>query len=230
MNFLAHLLLSGDDPEMMTGNLMADFLKGENRLRYPARFQTGIHLHHRIDKLTDKHPVVARGKSRMPPPFRRYAGVLADIFCDHFLTCAWDQYCPDRTLRRFSTGVYNTLWEARDELPPQLRRVLPWMIGEDWLGSYAETAGIDRTLKRLSKRPRRENPLAAGISQLEANYSQFRDDFHVFFPLLAAEASGWIGRAQETDVRGDGRANGRVETAATVPAIRETLGGMRSSR
>lgn len=225
MNFLAHLLLSGDDPEMMTGNLMADFLKGENRLRYRARFQTGIRLHHRIDKFTDEHPVVARGKNRMPPPFRRYAGVLVDIFYDHFLARAWDQYCPDRSLRRFSAGVYDTLWEARDELPPRLRRVLPWMIGEDWLGSYAETAGIERTLKRLSKRPRRENPLAAGISQLEANYSQFRDDFHVFSPLLAAEARGWIGRAREADVRGNGRANGRA-----VSAVRETLGRMRSSR
>lgn len=226
MDFLAHLLLSGDDPEMMTGNLMGDFLKGENRLRYPARFQTGIRLHHRIDKFTDEHPVVARGKSRMPPPFRRYAGVFVDIFYDHFLARAWDQYCPDRTLRRFSAGAYDTLWEARDELPPRLRRVLPWMIGEDWLGSYAETAGIDRTLKRLSKRPRRENPLAAGISQLEANYSQFRDDFHAFFPLLAAESHGWIGSAHEADARSDGR----VETAATVSAVRETLGGMRSSR
>ncbi len=46
--------------------------------------------------------------------------------------------------------------------------------------------GIDRSLKRLSRRLRRENPLGEAIVLLRTRYEEFESDFESFFPDLAA--------------------------------------------
>ncbi|MGA2151478.1 MAG: DUF479 domain-containing protein, partial [Geobacteraceae bacterium] len=49
MNFLAHLYLSGDDPELLVGNLLGDFVKGRLSGNFPDGIERGIELHRRID-------------------------------------------------------------------------------------------------------------------------------------------------------------------------------------
>ena len=51
MNFLAHLHLSGDDPDILTGNMMGDFVKGRLEGRFPPLVTLGLELHRRIDSL-----------------------------------------------------------------------------------------------------------------------------------------------------------------------------------
>ncbi len=58
------------------------------------------------------------------------------------------------------------------------------MIEEDWLVSYRNMEGIDRSLKRLSRRIRGENPLGDGIVLLRTHYDEFESDFESFFPDL----------------------------------------------
>ncbi len=45
MNFLAHVYLSGNDPHLALGNLIADRIKGKDYINYPIPIQKGILLH-----------------------------------------------------------------------------------------------------------------------------------------------------------------------------------------
>jgi hypothetical protein len=89
MNWLAHLFLSDPEPACRIGNLLPDFLSANVLAGLPAAFQRGIAQHRRIDAYTDAHPVFRRSVQRFAPPFRRYGGVLVDIFYDHFLARDW---------------------------------------------------------------------------------------------------------------------------------------------
>lgn len=56
MNFLAHAHLSFNNPEILVGNLISDFVKGKKQYNYPQRIHKGILLHRAIDQFTDEHP------------------------------------------------------------------------------------------------------------------------------------------------------------------------------
>lgn len=58
MNFLAHAFLSGDDPDVLFGNFVADSIKGNMLTNYSPEIQKGVVLHRAIDEFTDHHPVV----------------------------------------------------------------------------------------------------------------------------------------------------------------------------
>ena len=57
MNTLAHLHLSGDDPELILGNFIGDSVRGDEFSQLDERVQAGVMLHRKIDRFTDKHPV-----------------------------------------------------------------------------------------------------------------------------------------------------------------------------
>src|SRR4051812_26307099 len=96
MNYLAHLLLSENSPEARIGNLMGDFVKSASLdpNTYSAPMRRGITLHQKIDAYTDTHPVFQISRTRISAPRRRYAGILIDIFYDHFLATHWSDFSP----------------------------------------------------------------------------------------------------------------------------------------
>ena len=85
MNFLAHLFLASPGADWMLGGLVADFVRSRDVTGFPDTIQAGIRLHQRIDSFTDAHPVVAASKRRLHPPYRRFAGILLDMFYNHFI-------------------------------------------------------------------------------------------------------------------------------------------------
>lgn len=136
MNYLAHLHLAPDNPAARVGNLLGDFLKPSHALHLPPALQQGMALHRRIDSHTDRHPLVMQSKSRIAPIRRRYAGILVDIFYDHFLARHWARFCS-MPLADFTRRSYAELQAHRQWLPPRLLEILPRMQAEDWLLSYA---------------------------------------------------------------------------------------------
>jgi acyl carrier protein phosphodiesterase len=56
VNYLAHLFLADSTPASMTGNLMADFVKGDAMLTLPPEVQAGVRQHRAIDRFTDTPP------------------------------------------------------------------------------------------------------------------------------------------------------------------------------
>ena len=58
------------------------------------------------------------------------------------------------------------------------------MVEQDWLRLYATPDGIDQTLKRMSRRPKRANPLAESGAQLALHAGGLDSDFADFFPAI----------------------------------------------
>jgi acyl carrier protein phosphodiesterase len=183
MNYLAHLYLAADTPESLLGNLLGDFRKGLDLEALPSAIVDGIQQHQRVDIFTDTHPIVRQAKRLVHPDRRRFAGILLDVFYDHYLSVHWSQY-SQVPLRAFIDRFYTVLVERQDTLPEYLGRAVPSIIEQDWLGCYGTTDGIALTLLRMSNRMRRKNPIADGIHDLIENYDAFDRSFLVFFPAL----------------------------------------------
>jgi acyl carrier protein phosphodiesterase len=191
MNWLAHVLLSPEDTEFRIGNIAADWVKGERRLTFSPAIQRGFACHTQIDLFTDTHPVVHRSQQRIQPPYRRYAGVLVDVFYDHFLTLHWARYSPT-PLRRLVDGFYAQTDALRESLPAEINRGFDYMRRDDWLGSYGTQEGIALTLWRVAHRLRPGNLLAEGAVELQNHYDGLREDFFEFFPQLQRRVEEWM--------------------------------------
>lgn len=179
MNFLAHLYLSGNDPEVLVGNMMGDFVKGRIGDRFPTGIRKGLELHRRIDSFAHGNALFILSKRRIDPSFGLYRGVLVDLFYDHLLALDWDDY-SDLPFHAFLEGAYGTVREYEDILPMELARVLPALFTE-LIPSYREIAGVERALARMSARIGRVNPLAEGGEELKRHYDLFRSDSRRFF-------------------------------------------------
>ena len=187
MNYLAHLYLAEQSSEGLLGSLLGDFVKGRLDDRYPETIRRGIALHRAIDSFTDAHPLHLESRNRIGSERRRYAGIIIDVCYDHFLCSHWTEYSSE-SLACFSERVYGILRDHRDALPDRLRRMVPHMIADDWLGSYAELENVGRALDGIARRITRSNPLAGAVVEIEANYGALEGDFRRFFPQLQAQA------------------------------------------
>jgi acyl carrier protein phosphodiesterase len=189
MNWLAHLYLSEANPAVRIGNLLPDLLPLPSLASLPPDFQRGIALHRRIDAFTDAHPTVRQSIKRFAPPFRRFGGVLTDIFYDHFLARDWSAYAAE-PLSDFTQTFYASFSQFRNVLPADACARLEQMRAADWLNSYGELSGMARALERIGSRFQRRVDLAGSLSVLESNYELFRSDFQSFFPELQSHVAG----------------------------------------
>jgi len=180
MNFLFHLYLSGNDAELLAGNLMGDFVKGKLTGHFPAGIEEGIALHRRIDSFAGTNRHFLGSKRRLDARFGHFRGVLVDLFYDHFLAVHWDDYGAV-SLRQFLADTRLAIRRYGNILPERLRRVEPYIFGE-LLPSYLEVSGIERALARMSSRIARSNPLGEGAGELRKYYEGLENDFYEFLP------------------------------------------------
>lgn len=184
MNYLAHALLANESAATLVGGLMGDFVKGRILPELPGEIRRGILDHRNIDRFTDTHVSVLASKRLVSPLRRRFAGIMVDVFFDHFLARHWERFA-DRPLQDFTAHVYATLYRHWHLLPDRLQRILPVMAGEDWLASYWDIDAIHASINGISsRRLRRHNSLLHGAVELERNYSEFEAYFLAFFPEL----------------------------------------------
>lgn len=184
MNYLAHLYFSGNTQLSLLGNLMGDFVKGPSHSYTDHEIVTGIELHRRIDKFTDHHEVVKKSKNRISTERRRYAGIMVDVFYDHFLAKHWEHYSDHDFKRQIEFWYLKLGADSKVELPGRMQHALKKMTEEDWLSTYRTREGIADTIDRISRRIRFKNNLAGGGSELVENYRDLEQDFHDFFPQL----------------------------------------------
>jgi acyl carrier protein phosphodiesterase len=195
MNFLAHIYLSRDRPEIMIGNFIGDFVKGRNlKDRFQPEIVTGIELHRAIDEFTDTHPTVTLSKNRLRPNYRHYAPVIADVFYDHFLAANWSIYHP-LPLADFAKNTYDTLNQFREVLPPDAQRMLPYMVSGNWLLNYSKVEGIQRALTGMSRRTKFDSKMDESVNDLIRSYDAFGSEFASFFPELEAHADSFLSLA-----------------------------------
>ena len=85
MNYLAHLVLSGKNEEVLFGNFIADAIKGKSYLTWSKNIQKGVLLHRFIDHFTDTNSHYLAGKRRFYEKFPKMGGVINDILYDYLL-------------------------------------------------------------------------------------------------------------------------------------------------
>ncbi len=183
MNFLAHLFLSGHNQPLRIGNFIADHVKGKAIDTFPENIIEGILLHRKIDDFTDHHPIVTHTKELLRPHFRKYSGVVADVFYDHFLAVQWDQF-SSITLEKYASDFYQEITAHSNMLPARTLSMLPYMISGNWLVSYTTIEGIGKTLGGMSRRTPFVSGMENGAAELRENYSDYLHDFNIFFPEL----------------------------------------------
>ncbi|MBI1396511.1 MAG: DUF479 domain-containing protein [Betaproteobacteria bacterium] len=198
MNFLAHLYLSPPTPDARLGSLLGDFVKGPvERAGYNAEVREAIRLHRRIDTFTDSHPVVCRARARVSPARRRCAGILVDVFFDHFLARDWERHHP-LALEAFAAEVYAGLLATGHPLPDRFATMVSHLVRQDWLCTYRHLPGIALTLDRMSRRASRAAPALFGAAEeLAEHYDAFAGDFTEYFPAAQAALTPEGGRTPE---------------------------------
>jgi len=183
MNWLAHLFLSEANPACRIGNLLPDLVPAPALAGLPADFLRGVRQHRQIDSFTDRHAIVRRSIGRVPANFRRFGGILVDIFYDHFLSRDWLNYhltpLPD-----FVDEFYSSFAHHRAEIPPEAYAHLERIRSGNFLCSYGEMGDLAEVLRRLGLRFRKPVALDQAVSVLEKDYAGFRADFDAFFPEL----------------------------------------------
>lgn len=196
MNFLAHLALAGPDDASRIGNILGDFEKGTPesiRQRLPDEVVAGIVMHRRIDRFTDDHPVFRETKKLLDPSRLRFAGIIIDIFFDHFLNKNWQQFHPGE-VSDFITEIYQLFERHPTWLGEQFGPLLPLLRNENWLASYGTIAGLETTLKRVSNRSPKLFPIREGVDDLRPHYQDFEEQFLAFYPEVRNYAAELLGK------------------------------------
>lgn len=193
MNFLAHAFLSGDDPELLIGNFVADSIKGKTLADYPLRIRDGVALHRAIDDFTDNHPVVRESIVFLRPVFSKFSGVVLDIYFDHFLARNWSQW-SEKELTDYALWVYKILIRRYLVLPPRSKRILPFMMAQNWLVGYANFRDLERVFRGMSRRSNFYSGMELAVIFLEENHAQLEKSFNAYFPALIQFSNTMIGQ------------------------------------
>lgn len=183
MNFLAHIYLSGEDEGVIIGNFIADGIKGKKYDAFPPSIKKGILLHRAIDSYTDKHPIVKQSTARLHKNYGHYSGVIVDILYDHFLAKNWSNYSKI-PLSEYVEKFYELLRKNFEILPSRIQRMMPIMIDQNWLLSYASTEGIAKILSQMNLRTKGKSKMNLAILELETYYEEFEAEFKAFFSEL----------------------------------------------
>jgi acyl carrier protein phosphodiesterase len=190
MNHLAHALLAGDDPALRLGAMLGDFVHGQPDPALGEAVVAGIRLHRAIDVFTDAHPQIVAARALFEPPFRRYAGIMLDMWFDHCLARDFPRWAG-QPLAPYSQQLRCQLRNQEPQLPPALRRFLAYMEAYDLPAGYAAPAQIGRSLQGIGQRLRRANPLEQALPQLLARSTPLQQHFEALFPQLQAFALDW---------------------------------------
>jgi len=183
MNFLAHTFLSNNNTKIAIGNLIGDMVKGDAWKHYEREVSVGLQLHRKIDDFTDKHPVFLHTRDLIKPQFNRYAGIVTDIYYDHFLARNWNDYHP-LELQKFVNQLYIALIKYYPSLPPRGQRVIPFMILRNWLGTYGYFESLHQIFLGMHRRTQERGNMNHAVDVLQQNYQTIESDFKAFFPEL----------------------------------------------
>jgi len=183
MNFLAHAYLSFDQPKILVGNFIGDFVRGNLDQQFEKEIVNGILLHRKIDAFTDRHPLVKEAQSLLKPVFKRYAMVITDMYFDYFLAKNWQEY-DDRSLESFAQWVYGVVRSHNEILPEKFQYPFKYMQKENWLVAYGTMEGLQRSFTGLSYRTAFDSKMEKAPGFLRLHHEEFEQYFKPFFQEL----------------------------------------------
>ncbi len=183
MNFLAHIYLSKENTDLMLGNFLGDFVRGNKYKNFNPTIQKGILLHRNIDTFTDANKLVRISKRRLHERYGHYDGIIIDLFYDHFLAKNWSNYSAI-PLDIFAKYFYQLLHENYDLLPEKAQNLLPYLEKYNWLYNYQFIDGMKTVLEGMNRRTKMISKMNISINDLQEHYSEFENDFTQFFKEL----------------------------------------------
>jgi len=183
VNYLAHIYLSFDDPQLSLGNFIADRVRGRDYLNYPKRVQQGILLHRAIDAFTDSHTIPRASSKRLHSRYHHYSRVIVDIYYDHFLARLWDNY-SGIPLEDYTQDFYALLQDNLNWLPKSIEHMSSYMIRDNWLLNYREFKGLEQVFQGMNRRTSMKSGMDTAVEELELYYSDFEAEFKPFFEDL----------------------------------------------
>ena len=183
MNFLAHIYLSQNIDKVKIGNFIADSVRGNNFGDFDPEVQKGIILHRSIDTFTDAHPIFRVGTKRLHSRYHHYAGVILDVFYDHFLARNWSRY-SSIPLQEHNHQFYDLLEKNLDWMPERIEKILPIMRSQDWLTTYATIGGLSEILFQMDRRTKLVSKMQFAPEELEEYYDEYEAEFFEFFEEL----------------------------------------------
>lgn len=183
MNWLAHAFLSKPNIAFRVGNILPDLVSITELKKYPLAIQEGIRCHQVIDIFTDAHPIVKNSLNRLPANYKRYGGILTDVFYDHFLAKNWGDY-SSIDLNSFTQDFLADLQLIEQDIPKEILTIFHRILKNNIFESYREISGVKLTLQRIDYRLRKPANLGDAIHALEDNYDEYEKEFSVFFDEL----------------------------------------------
>jgi len=184
LNFLAHIYLSGNNDNLIIGNFIADFVRGNKYKHLPQEIQHGIFLHRQIDTFTDNHKIVRTSKRRLHERYGHYDGIIIDILYDHFLAKNWNHY-TSISLEEKEQSFLTLMQQHINILPEKVIAILPYMKTQKWLTAYANLKGIEKALIGMNKRTKNKSQMHLAIEDLKIHYKELETDFTNFFKDLS---------------------------------------------
>lgn len=166
---------------------MADGIRGKQFENFPSAIQKGIILHRAIDTYTDAHPIFRESTKRLHERYHHYAGVIIDIFYDHFLAKNWKNY-SNENLEDFIDRFYQSLHTNHDLISEKTKNMLPYMEKQNWLLSYRTVEGISEILTQMDRRTKNESKMRFASEELKTFYTEFEEEFTLFFEDLRLHA------------------------------------------
>ncbi len=180
MNYLAHAYLSFNDPEILAGNMISDFVKGKKKFDYPVSIQAGIMLHRTIDTFTDNHPATKEAKEFFRPHYRLYSGAFIDVAYDHFLAIDPTEF-TESSLFDFSQQVYSSLEENKQWLPERFAGMFPYMRSQNWLFNYRTIWGTEKSFGGVVHRSAYLTESETASHLFEKHYQPLQDCYRQFW-------------------------------------------------
>ena len=187
MNFLAHIYLSGDNDFIKIGNFMADGIRGKHFENFPVEVQKGIKLHRAIDTFTDAHPVFRESTKKLHDRYHHYAGVIVDVFYDHFLAKNWKKY-SDEDLATYIQRFYQSLEDNKTILTEKTTKLMPYMIDQNWLLQYQTVEGIHNIMTQMDSRTKNKSNMRFSSEELVLHYTAFEEEFTTYFKAIQQHA------------------------------------------
>ena len=192
MNYLAHAYLSFNEPEILAGNMISDFVKGKKKFDYSLTIQQGIALHRAIDQFTDLHPVTQEAKSYFKKDYRLYSGAFVDVVFDHFLANDKNEFSNDKELDSFCQSTYHNLQNNSSVFPEKFLQMLPYMKKQNWLFHYGSREGIEKSFGGLVRRGVYLSESAIAFSIFNNYYQELEKCYQLFFPEIKKFSAQYV--------------------------------------
>jgi acyl carrier protein phosphodiesterase len=192
MNYLAHAYLSFNEPEILMGNLISDFVKGNKKFQYTNIVQMGMQLHRGIDHFTDTHPITQQAKQLFRPAYRLYAGAFVDVTYDYFLANDKQYFANEGQLLHFTQQTYELMDSYTTFFPPSFANIYPYMKTQNWLYNYQFNWGIEKSYQGLVKRATYLTDASMAIEVFDQNKLLLQSYYQQFFPSLLAYVQQWF--------------------------------------